>query len=39
LGEAPNVYYEFWVQNCEVFDDYVWIDGVHVAATSAIASR
>jgi hypothetical protein len=21
---------EFWVQNCEVFDDYVWTDGVHV---------
>ncbi len=29
-GEAPNFYHEFWVQNCEVFDDYVWTDGVHV---------
>ena len=28
--EAPNFYHEFWVQNCEVFDDYVWTDGVHV---------
>lgn len=27
--EAPDFYHEFWVQNCEVFDDYVWIDGVH----------
>ena len=27
--EAPSFYHEFWVQNCEVFDDYVWIDGVH----------
>jgi heme-degrading monooxygenase HmoA len=28
-GEAPKLYREFWVQNCETFDDYVWIDGVH----------
>jgi heme-degrading monooxygenase HmoA len=28
--EAPDFYHEFWVQNCETFDDYVWIDGVHV---------
>jgi heme-degrading monooxygenase HmoA len=28
-NEAPNFYHEFWVQNCEVFEDYVWIDGVH----------
>jgi heme-degrading monooxygenase HmoA len=27
--EATNFYHEFWVQNCQVFDDYVWIDGVH----------
>jgi heme-degrading monooxygenase HmoA len=27
--EAPNYYHEFWVQNCEVFEDYVWVDGVH----------
>ena len=27
--EAPDFYHEFWVQNCEVFEDYVWIDGVH----------
>jgi heme-degrading monooxygenase HmoA len=27
--EAPRFYHEFWVQNCEVFDDYVWVDGVH----------
>jgi hypothetical protein len=26
---APEFCHEFWVQNCEVFDDYVWIDGVH----------
>ena len=26
---APKLYHEFWVQNCETFDDYVWIDGVH----------
>jgi heme-degrading monooxygenase HmoA len=28
--EARSFYHEFWVQNCEVFDDYVWTDGVHV---------
>ncbi len=28
-NEAPDFYHEFWVQNCEVFDDYVWMDGVH----------
>jgi heme-degrading monooxygenase HmoA len=28
--EAPTFYHEFWVQNCEVFDDYVWVDGVHI---------
>jgi heme-degrading monooxygenase HmoA len=28
--EAPSFYHEFWVQNCETFDDYVWVDGVHV---------
>jgi heme-degrading monooxygenase HmoA len=28
-GHAPKLYKEFWVQNCETFDDYVWIDGVH----------
>jgi len=28
-GQAPKLYHEFWVQNCETFDDYVWIDGVH----------
>src|SRR5262245_65276415 len=28
--EAPDYYHEFWVQNCETFDDYVWTDGVHV---------
>jgi hypothetical protein len=28
--EAPSFYHEFWVQNCEVFDDYVWTDGIHV---------
>jgi heme-degrading monooxygenase HmoA len=27
--EAPHFYHEFWVQNCEVFEDYVWVDGVH----------
>lgn len=27
--EAPDFYHEFWVQNCEVFEDYVWIDGIH----------
>jgi heme-degrading monooxygenase HmoA len=27
--EAPQFYHEFWVQNCEVFEDYVWVDGVH----------
>jgi heme-degrading monooxygenase HmoA len=27
---APEFYHEFWVQNCEVLDDYVWTDGVHV---------
>jgi heme-degrading monooxygenase HmoA len=27
--EAPDFYHEFWVQNCEVFEDYVWVDGVH----------
>jgi heme-degrading monooxygenase HmoA len=27
--EAPSFYHEFWVQNCEVFEDYVWVDGVH----------
>jgi heme-degrading monooxygenase HmoA len=27
--KAPDFYHEFWVQNCEVFDDYVWVDGVH----------
>jgi heme-degrading monooxygenase HmoA len=27
--EAPLFYHEFWVQNCEVFEDYVWVDGVH----------
>jgi heme-degrading monooxygenase HmoA len=26
--EAPRFYHEFWTQNCEVFDDYVWVDGV-----------
>ncbi|CTQ57321.1 MAG: hypothetical protein RIE06_02185 [Roseibium album] len=28
-GHAPKLYHEFWVQNSETFDDYVWIDGVH----------
>jgi heme-degrading monooxygenase HmoA len=28
-GHAPKIYREFWVQNCETFDDYVWMDGVH----------
>lgn len=28
-GHAPKLYHEFWVQNAETFDDYVWIDGVH----------
>lgn len=28
-GHAPKLYHEFWVQNSEAFDDYVWIDGVH----------
>ena len=27
--EGPQFYREFWVQNCEVIEDYVWIDGVH----------
>jgi heme-degrading monooxygenase HmoA len=27
--EAPDFYREFWVQNCEVFEEYVWVDGVH----------
>ena len=27
--EAPHFYHEFWVQNCEVVEDYVWLDGVH----------
>jgi heme-degrading monooxygenase HmoA len=27
---APEFYHEFWVQNCEVVDDYVWVDGVHI---------
>lgn len=27
--EAPEFYHEFWVQNCEVFEEYVWVDGVH----------
>ena len=27
--EAPDFYHEFWVQNCEVIEDYVWTDGVH----------
>ncbi|WP_434055367.1 MAG: hypothetical protein RDA78_11050 [Roseibium sp.] len=26
---APKLYHEFWVQNAETFEDYVWIDGVH----------
>ncbi|MEO0976564.1 MAG: hypothetical protein AAFY24_04880 [Pseudomonadota bacterium] len=29
FGHAPKLYHEFWVQNAETFDDYVWIDGVH----------
>ena len=28
-AQATLIYHEFWVQNSEVFDDYVWIDGVH----------
>ena len=27
---APEFYHQFWVQNCEVVDDYVWTDGIHV---------
>ncbi|MET1412801.1 hypothetical protein ABVF61_11070 [Roseibium sp. HPY-6] len=29
-GHAPKLYHEFWVQNCETFDDYVWVDGQHI---------
>lgn len=28
-GQALRIYHESWVQTCETFDDYVWIDGVH----------
>jgi heme-degrading monooxygenase HmoA len=28
-AQATRIYHEFWVQNSEVFDDYVWVDGVH----------
>jgi|GEM_PF-411084 len=29
-GHAPKLYHEFWVQNCETFDDYAWVDGEHL---------
>jgi len=27
--EAPSFYHEFWVQDCEVVEECVWVDGVH----------